>query len=99
MVPVARFGPDVGPNTIEDVVADDGLRPRMPAVQIFAVESTVSFPGTRPATVPLSSMPRVAGGPEALATLQDNAALAGQPPLGPALLESDARRAGLADGP
>lgn len=99
MVPVARFGPDVGPNTIEDVVADDGLRPKLPAVQIFAVESPVSFPGTRPATVPLSSMPRVAGGPEAIATLQNNAALAGQPPLGPALLESDARRAGLAEGP
>jgi arabinofuranan 3-O-arabinosyltransferase len=98
-VPVARFGPEVGPNAIKDVVADDDLRPKMPAVQIFAVESMVSFPGTRPATVPLASMPRVAGGPEALATLQNDAALAGEPPLGPALLDSDARRAGLPAAP
>lgn len=96
---VAEFGPEVGPPRIDDVVSDDGLRPRMTAVQIFQVNSDVAFPGTRPGTVPLASMPRVAGGPESLARLQNDAALGGERPLGPALLQADARRAGLPDAP
>lgn len=99
MTPVAEFGPEVGPPKIDDVVSDDGLRPRMTAIQIFQVDSDVAFPGTRPATVPLASMPRVAGGPESLAEIQNAAALGDQPPLGPTLLQADARRAGLPDAP
>lgn len=99
MAPVAEFGPEVGPPHIKDVVSDDGLRPKMPAVQIFEVNSGVAFPGTRPATVPLASMPRVSGGPESLAQIQTDAALRSKPPLGPSLLQADARRAGLPDAP
>ena len=40
-------------------------------------------------------MARVDGGPEALLRLDERRRLAGQPPLGPALLTSDAQRAGL----
>ncbi len=71
----------------------------MPAIQIFQVESDVAFPGTRPSTVALNQMPRVSGGPESLASLQNAAALSGEPPMGPVLLQADARRAGLADVP
>ncbi|OZG25775.1 hypothetical protein BH683_026805 [Williamsia sp. 1138] len=99
MTPVAQFGPEVGPPRIDDVVSDDGLRPTMPAIQIFQVESDVAFPGTRPSTVALNQMPRVSGGPESLASLQNAAALSGEPPMGPVLLQTDARRAGLADVP
>ena len=97
---VATFGPEVGAPTIDDdIVSDSGLRPKLPAIQIFRVDSSVAFPGTRPATVPLDAMPRVAGGPESLAQLQNNAAIADESPLGPVVLQSDADKAGLPEVP
>lgn len=95
---VAVFGPDVGPPSIRDVVRDNGLRPAMPAIQIFAVEAT-GFPGTGPLLVDAGSVTEVAGGPEALARIADLRARMGSPPLGPAILSTDARRAGRPPGP
>ncbi|GAB91388.1 DUF3367 domain-containing protein [Gordonia rhizosphera] len=96
---VAVFGPDVGPATVPGVVRDNGLRPKMPAVQIYAVDAGNGFPGTGPVLVDADTAPRVAGGPEALAAIQEQRARAGLPPMGPAVLEADARSAGLAAGP
>ncbi|MBJ7288351.1 MAG: DUF3367 domain-containing protein [Williamsia sp.] len=100
LVRVARFGPEVGPRRIKGIVGDDGLAPQLPAIQIFAVRSAAagtSSAGTGPSVVDLDAMPRIVGGPESLARLQDHAALTGAPPLGPALLDADARRAGVDD--
>ncbi|NED62466.1 DUF3367 domain-containing protein, partial [Streptomyces sp. SID10244] len=75
-----------------------GLRPPLPAIQIYAVHSPARFPGTGPVLVDADATPRVAGGPEALAAVQEQRARMGLPPLGPTVLDADARRAGLADG-
>lgn len=83
---VAEFGGPVGPRYVRNVVGDDGLRPRLPAVQIFSVDSPADFDGTGPSLVPLAAMPRIAGGPEAAVG-------------GPAILDADARRAGLPAAP
>jgi arabinofuranan 3-O-arabinosyltransferase len=99
---VASFGPEIGPRRIPGVVGDDGLAPPMPAIEIWSVTPSVAgqgFDGTGPALVDLAAMPRVIGGPEAMERLQDQAARGAGPPLGPALLEADARRAGLSDSP
>ncbi|MGZ8177429.1 alpha-(1-_3)-arabinofuranosyltransferase domain-containing protein [Williamsia sp. SKLECPSW1] len=99
---VASFGPRVGPRAIRGVVGDDGLAPPMTAIQIWSVTPPVpgqGFDGTGPGLVDLSAMPRVIGGPEAMERLQDQAARGAGPPLGPTLLQADARRAGLPDAP
>ncbi len=95
---VAQFGPQVGAPSVRGVKRDNGLRPTMPAVQIYAVEAD-GFDGTGPLLVDEQDMPRVAGGPEAIAALAEVRARQGLPPLGPVLLDADARRAGIADGP
>ncbi|WP_019201198.1 alpha-(1-_3)-arabinofuranosyltransferase family protein [Tsukamurella sp. 1534] len=94
---VARFGDDVAPPTVENVTIDSGLRPPLPAITVYRVD-----PGdvpTGPYTADLASMPRVAGGPESLLTLQADAAAAGRREIGSALLSGDAAAAGLAPGP
>ncbi|GAA1482053.1 DUF3367 domain-containing protein [Gordonia sinesedis] len=96
---VATFGPAVGPPTVPGVVRDSGLRPTMPAIQIFAVHADTGFPGTGPMLVDADKAPRVVGGPESLATIQDLRARTGQAPLGPAVLQADAARAGLPQEP
>ncbi|GAB17025.1 hypothetical protein GOEFS_018_00570 [Gordonia effusa NBRC 100432] len=96
---VAQFGPDVGPTTVDGVVVDDGLRPKMPAIQIFAVTGGVAFDGTGPVLTDLDSLPRISGGPESLAALQDYRARRGFPALGPVIFDADARRAGLSRAP
>lgn len=98
---VAMFGPRVGPPSARGVVRDNGLRPDMPAIQIFAVDAAGAsgFPGTGPALVDTDQTSRISGGPESIAAVQDLRARLGMGPLGPALLESDARRAGLDDRP
>ncbi|GAC67231.1 DUF3367 domain-containing protein [Gordonia soli] len=98
LIRVAEFGPRTGPPTVRGVVRDSGLRPTMPAVQIYAVRSDNGFPGTGPTLVDADGLPRVAGGPESLAAIQADQARTGGPPIGPMVLESDARRAGLARG-
>ncbi|WP_431309096.1 alpha-(1-_3)-arabinofuranosyltransferase domain-containing protein [Gordonia prachuapensis] len=95
---VATFGPDIGPASVPGVVRDNGLRPPMPAIQIYAVRSATGFPGTGPVLVDAADTPRVAGGPEALAAIQEQRARTDAPPMGPALLYADARRAGLGPG-
>ncbi|MDS1114149.1 DUF3367 domain-containing protein [Gordonia westfalica] len=95
---VARFGPEVGPPGVRGVMRDNGLRPTMPAIQIYAVEAT-GFDGTGPLLVDRNGLPRIAGGPEAIAALAEVRARQGLPPLGPVLLDADARRAGITDGP
>ncbi|ORB03563.1 hypothetical protein BST30_17710 [Mycobacterium mantenii] len=90
---VAQFGAPVGPGTLAGFVADSGLRPRYPAVEIFSVGAD-SDPGT-PYFVDTDLMSRVDGGPEALLRLDERRRLLGRPPLGPALLTADARGAGL----
>lgn len=92
---VATFGPRVGPATVPGVVRDNGLRPTMPAIQIYAVQTDNGFPGTGPVLVDADAMPRVAGGPESLAAVQQQRASVGLPALGPSLLAADARGAGL----
>ncbi|AWO86045.1 DUF3367 domain-containing protein [Gordonia terrae] len=97
---VAEFGPQMGPPSVRGVVRDNGLRPAMPAVQIFAVGAPGSpAAGTGPRLVDTAGLPRVAGGPEAVAELAEVRARQGLPPLGPVVLDADARRAGITDGP
>lgn len=100
---VATFGPEVGPPSVRGVVRDNGLRPKMPAIQIYAVDPDglegPTFDGTGPLLVDRKGMTRVAGGPEAVAELAEVRAREGRPQLGPVLLDADARRAGITDGP
>lgn len=94
---VAEFGAPVGAGTVEGFVSDGGLRPRYPAVQIYAVSAAftgVDNPGA-PYLVDTDRASRVDGGPEVLLRLDEHRRLRGQPPLGPVLLTADARRAGL----
>ena len=101
---VATFGPRVGPPSARGVVRDNGLRPDMPAIQIFAVDHSdnsdvASFPGTGPILTDTSTATRISGGPESIAAVQDLRARLGMTPLGSSLLESDTVRAGLGDAP
>lgn len=98
---VAQFGPAAGPGTLAGFVNDSGLRPRYPAVEIYRV-----IPGRANAGAPanpgapyfagIGELPRIDGGPEVLLRLDERQALLGRPPLGPVLLTSGARAAGLA---
>ncbi len=90
---VAEFGAPVGAGTLTGFVVDSGLRPQYPAVEIYRVDSG-SDSGT-PYFVDSDRMARVGGGPEALLRLDERRRLLGQPPVGPALLSTDARGAGL----
>ncbi|WP_229479572.1 alpha-(1-_3)-arabinofuranosyltransferase [Mycolicibacterium mageritense] len=90
---VAEFGDPVGPGTLEGFIADSGLRPRYPAVQIYRVDGAAE--AGNPYLVDTDSMARVAGAPESLLRLDERRHLTGKPPLGPMLLTSDAQRAGL----
>ncbi|WP_425269033.1 alpha-(1-_3)-arabinofuranosyltransferase [Gordonia lacunae] len=97
---VAEFGPRIGPPSVRGVLRDNGLRPGMPAVQIFAVDPAgAPAADTGPRLIDTAGLPRVAGGPEAIAELADVRARQGLPPLGPVVLDADARRAGITDGP
>ncbi|WP_234792714.1 alpha-(1-_3)-arabinofuranosyltransferase [Mycolicibacterium fortuitum] len=91
---VAEFGDSAGPGTLEGFVADSGLRPRYPAVEIYRVDAGGTNPAA-PYLVDTDAMNRVAGAPEALLRLDERRRLAGQQPLGPMLLAADAERAGL----
>ncbi|MDH6195918.1 arabinofuranan 3-O-arabinosyltransferase [Mycobacterium frederiksbergense] len=91
---VAEFGEAVGPGTLAGFVADSGLRPRYPGVEIYRVDTGETNP-TAPYLVDANAMTRVAGAPEALLRLDERRRLTGQPPLGPMLLTADAERAGL----
>ncbi|MFN6554525.1 alpha-(1-_3)-arabinofuranosyltransferase domain-containing protein [Mycolicibacterium septicum] len=91
---VAEFGDSTGPGTLEGFVADSGLRPRYPAVEIYQVDTGGTNPAA-PYLVDADAMTRVAGAPEALLRLDERRRLAGRPPLGPMLLTADAERAGL----
>ncbi len=91
---VAQFGAPVGPGTLAGFVADGGLRPRYPAVEIYRVD-VAGDPGA-PYFVDADRMARVDGGPEVLLRLDERRRLLGQPPLGPVLMTGDARGAGLA---
>lgn len=90
---VAEFGTPVGPGSLSGFVADSGLRPRYPAVEIYRVADG-SDPGT-PYFAEVDQLARVDGGPEVLLRLDERRRLRGQPALGPVLLTADARAAGL----
>lgn len=90
---VAQFGEPVGPGTLAGFVADSGLRPRYPAVEIYRV-GVAGDPGA-PYFADVDGMPRVDGGPEVLLRLDERRRLQGRPPLGPVLMTADARGAGL----
>ncbi|MDZ4266840.1 MAG: alpha-(1-_3)-arabinofuranosyltransferase family protein, partial [Mycobacterium sp.] len=94
---VAQFGDPVGPGTLEGFIADSGLRPRYPAVEIYRVEG--ADPGGSTAAAPYlvdaDTMARVDGGPESLLRLNERRRLSGEQPLGPILLTPDALDAGL----
>lgn len=94
---VAEFGDPVGPGTVEGFISDSGLRPPFPAVQIYRVE-VPGDPGA-PYLADATDMVRVVGGPESLLRIAERRRLLGLAPLGPALLASDARRAGLSTPP
>lgn len=91
---VAEFGGPVGSDPMAGFVADSGLRPRYPAVEIYRVTATTRNPAA-PYLADLEQLPRVDGGPEALLRLDERRRLTGQSPLGPALLTADAVAAGL----
>ncbi|MBM7365584.1 DUF3367 domain-containing protein [Gordonia hydrophobica] len=88
---VAQFGPTVAPPTLDGVVVDDGLRPKLPAITVYRVDGAAGGP----TLVDVDAMPRVSGGPESLLSVEDARRRAGLGPLGPALLAADAARAGL----
>ena len=94
---VTQFGEPVGPGTVAGFVADSGLRPRYPAVEIYRVTPPAGAPGDpgAPYFVNTDQLARVDGGPEVLLRLDERRRLQGQPPLGPVLLTADARNAGL----
>jgi arabinofuranan 3-O-arabinosyltransferase len=94
---VAQFGAPVGPGTLAGFVADSGLRPRYPAVEIYRV-AVASDPGA-PYFVDIDRLARVDGGPEVLLRLDERRRLLGQPALGPVLMTADARGAGLPVSP
>lgn len=94
---VAQFGAPVGPGAVAGFVADSGLRPRYPAVEIYRVGASNGGsvdPGV-PYFADLDGLARVDGGPEVLLRLDERRRLRGQPALGPVLMTADARRAGL----
>ncbi|MGB8391964.1 alpha-(1-_3)-arabinofuranosyltransferase, partial [Mycobacterium sp.] len=95
---VAQFGAPVGSGTLAGFVADGGLRPRYPAVEIYRVIDRVGSqtvdPGA-PYFADLDRLARVDGGPEVLLRLDERRRLLGQPPLGPVLMTADAQGAGL----
>ena len=90
---VAQFGDPVGPGTLDGFIADSGLRPMYPAVEIYRVGP----PGdpAAPYLADANRLPRVDGGPEVLLRLDERRRLLGQGPLGPVLLTQDARAAGI----
>ncbi|HWS94436.1 MAG TPA: alpha-(1-_3)-arabinofuranosyltransferase family protein, partial [Mycobacterium sp.] len=90
---VAQFGASVGPGTLAGFVADSGLRPRYPALEIYRV-GVAGDPGA-PYFVDSDRLARVDGGPEVLLRLDERRRLSGQPPLGPVLMTADARGAEL----
>ncbi len=94
---VAQFGAPVGPGTLAGFVADSGLRPRYPAVEIYRVIYRVVVDGDpgAPYFVDTDGLARVEGGPEVLLRLDERRRLLGGPPLGPVLMTADAREAGL----
>src|SRR5271168_643541 len=94
---VTQFGEPVGPGTVAGFVADSGLRPRYPAVEIYRVTAPAGAPGDpgAPYFVDTDQLARVDGGPEVLLRLDERRRLQGQHPLGPVLLTADARNAGL----
>ncbi|PRI17173.1 alpha-(1-_3)-arabinofuranosyltransferase [Mycobacterium shigaense] len=100
LVKVAQFGDPVGPGTLAGFVADSGLRPSYPAVEIFSVAPSGVAPGNpgAPYFVDTDRLARVDGGPEVLLRLDERRRLQGLPPLGPVLMNQDlrdARGAGL----
>ena len=74
--PVARFGDPQGAAPIVGKTAtatvDSGLRPQVPSIVIYRVGSATDL---TPYSVPLDQVPQVSGGPEALARLDDFAAM------------------------
>ncbi|GGF93566.1 hypothetical protein GCM10007304_04320 [Rhodococcoides trifolii] len=94
---VAEFGEELGPRHIDGIVADADLRPRYPAIEIYAVRSLTDPGVTGPYTVDADTVPRVQGGPEVAARLNEERARGGLDPVpaGPILLDGDARAAGL----
>ena len=104
---VAEFGDPVGPGTVEGFISDSGLRPPYPAIEIYRVEPAGPEPGSADSTVATGNpylvatgeLVRVSGGPESLLRIDERRRLLGRPALGPMLLTSDARRAGLSIPP
>ncbi len=90
---VAEFGDPVGPGTLDGFISDSGLRPRYPAVEIYRVLGQGN-PGA-PYLTTADDIARVDGGPEVLLRLDERRRLLGETPLGPVLLTSDAKLAGL----
>ncbi|KKB97460.1 alpha-(1-_3)-arabinofuranosyltransferase domain-containing protein, partial [Mycobacterium nebraskense] len=70
---VAQFGEPVGPGTLAGFVADSGLRPRYPAIEIYRVVYRVGVAGDpgAPYFADVDQLPRVDGGPEALLRLDE----------------------------
>jgi len=94
---VAQFGAPVGPGTLAGFVADSGMRPRYPAIEIYRVgplDDWVADPAA-PYFADIDQLPRVDGGPEALLRLDERRRLLGHSGLGPVLMSADARSAGL----
>ncbi len=94
---VAQFGTPVGPGTLAGFVADSGLRPRYPAVEIYRVGPPGGGAGDpdAPYFADIDRLPRVDGGPEVLLRLDERRRLLGQAASGPVLMTADARDAGL----
>ena len=97
LVKVAQFGDPVGAGTVTGFVADSDLRPRYPAVEIYRVRppGAEPTPSGGPYVADAAALSRIDGAPEALLRLDERRRLLNEPPLGPALLTTDAERAGL----
>lgn len=73
---VAQFGAPVGPGPVSGFVADSGLRPRYPAVEIYRVAAANP---AAPYLADVDQLARVDGGPEVLLRLDERRRLTGQP--------------------
>lgn len=91
LLPIARFGPDIGGARLGTAVVDSGLDLATPAIEIWQVV------GTRAAAEvwPAAAVARVAGGVEDLLALADAGALHRRPTV----LDGDPLAGPLASGP
>ncbi|MDG3015775.1 alpha-(1-_3)-arabinofuranosyltransferase [Speluncibacter jeojiensis] len=91
---VAQFGDEIGAGEVKGLVADEGLRPKYPAIEIYRV-GAAGRQVAGPYAVNLDSVPVVQGGPEVLQRLAERTGA--DHVGGPAVLAADLTGPAAAD--